>query len=322
MTLGEKFAKFDWLGGVLNGAVLVIFMIVVSFSGSTYAWGSGASIALWVVFGICLIAYIAQQYFAILTTKENRIFPAHFLKNRSLVLLYIATAGAAAAYEVTLYYIPLYFQFTMGDSAIKAAVRLLPMICIFILFVLIAGGSLPIVGRYNYYYMLGGAIIVIGAALMFTIDAATSPAHVYGYEVLIAAGCGLVFQNAYAVAAAKVSKKDQSNALGFINVAQIGTMAFGLSIAGCLFQNLGFQSLKKNLAAYHLPDAYVQSALAGRISPVFSSTDEDLLRIAVHSIADTIRRLFGTTIAAGAVVFIAGLLMPFEKLNLEAVAGG
>jgi hypothetical protein len=322
MALSQKLARFDWLGGILNGAVLVIFMIVVSFSGSTYAWDSGASIALWVVFAVCLIAYIAQQYFAIFTTKENRIFPVHFLKNRSLVLLYIATAGTAAAYEVTLYYIPLYFQFTRGDSAMKAALRLLPMICIFILFVMVAGGSLPVVGRYNYYYIIGGPLILIGGALMFTIDAHTSPSHVYGYEVLIAAGCGLIFQNAYAVAAAKVPKKDEANALGFINVAQIGTMAFGLSIAGCLFQNLGFQSLKKDFASYHFPDEYIRSALAGRISPVFESANEEVIRIAVESVAGTIQKLFGTVIAAGAVVFVSGLLMPFEKLSLDTVAGG
>ena len=299
----------------MNGAVLVILMIVVSFSGSVYAWNSGSAIALWVVFAACLAVYIPQQYFAIFTTPENRIFPIHFLKSRSMVLLFIASASGASAYEVTLYYIPLFFQFTQGDSAIKAALRLLPLICVFILFVLIQGGSLPFVGRYNLYYIAGGPLILIGGALLFTIDANTSVAKIYGYEVLIAAGCGLTFQNAYAVATAKVPKKDESNALGFINVGQIGTMAFGLSIAGCLFQNLGYQSLKKDLAPYHLPDAYVRSALAGRISAVFSSADEEMIHIAVQSVAGTIARLFGMVIAAGSVLFVSGVLLPFEKLE-------
>lgn len=317
MTLFDKLARFDWLGGVLNGAVLVLFMIVVSFSGSVYPWKSGSAIALWVVFAVCLVVYIAQQYFAILTTKENRIFPVHFLKSRSMVLLFIATAGCAAAYEVTLYYIPLFFQFTHGDSAIKAALRLLPMICVFIFFVMVAGGTLPLSGRYNLFFIAAGPLIIIGGALAFTIDADTSPAKIYGYEILIAAGCGLAFQNAYAVATAKVSKAEESNALGFINVAQIGTMAFGLSIAGCLFQNLGFHTLKRDLAAYNLPDEYVRSALAGRISPVFASADEEMIRIAVGSVASTIQRLFGMVISAGAVVFVSGLLLPFEKLDLH-----
>jgi hypothetical protein len=84
---------------------------------------------------------------------------------------------------------------------------------------------------------------------MFTIDSSTSIARIYGYEVLIAAGTGLVFQNAYAVAVAKVARKDSAKAIGFINVAQIGTIAIALAIAGSLFQNLGFSALKSALAS-------------------------------------------------------------------------
>ena len=50
-------------------------------------------------------------------------------------------------------------------------------------------------------------------------------------------------------AAAKVDKKDHPKAIGFINVGQIGTIAIALSIAGCLFQNVGFNDLKHAFAA-------------------------------------------------------------------------
>jgi hypothetical protein len=227
LTIKQKFVEIHWIGATLKGAVLVLFMIVVTFSGSTYAWNSGVSIALWVVFGVCLIAYILQQALTIFTTFDHSIFPVHFLKSRTLVLLYIATAGAAVAQATTLYYTPLFFQFTRGDSPLKAAVRLLPVICTFILLVMLAGGSLPVVGRYNLYYLVGGCLMVTGGGLLCTISETTATAKIYGYEILLAAGLGLVFQNAYAVAAAKVARKDQSKAIGFINVAQIGTIAIG-----------------------------------------------------------------------------------------------
>jgi hypothetical protein len=37
LTLKQKLADIDWIGATLNGAGFVLFMIVVSFSGSTYA---------------------------------------------------------------------------------------------------------------------------------------------------------------------------------------------------------------------------------------------------------------------------------------------
>jgi len=318
----QKLAQIDWVGAVLNGAIFVLFIIVITFGGSTYAWNSGASIALWVIWGLCLIAYVLQQYFSIFTSPERRIFPVHFLKSRSLVLLYISTAAAAAANSVTLFYVPLYFQFTRHDSALQAGVRLLPFICMFIFCVMIAGGLLPVVGRYSAFYTIGGAFILAGGALMFTIDTNTSTSRIYGYEVLIATGTGLVFQNAYAVAVARVSEKDRPNAIGFINVSQIGTIAITLAIAGSLFQNLGFRSLKSALYGFGLPDNYIRFALAGYISPIFSSADLSVVQIAVTAVAKTIQRIFGTTIAAGTVVFVSSFLMRWESLDLKVVAGG
>jgi hypothetical protein len=56
------------------------------------------------------------------------------------------------------------------------------------------------------------------------------------------------------------------------------------------------------------------------MSPVFSSADELVIHIAVVTVARMIQRVFGTVIAAGAVVMISALLMWFEKISLDRVA--
>jgi hypothetical protein len=323
LSVVSKLRDVDWVGAVLNGGTSVLFIIVVTFGGSTYTWNSGAAIALWVVWGVCLVAFAIQQAFTLFTTPERRIFPVHFLKSRSLVLLYVATAAAAAANAATLYYIPLFFQFTRSDSALQAAVRLLPFIVVFIFCVMFAGGLIPRLGRYNVFYMVGGTLVLAGGALLFAkVSVEASNSSLYAYEALVGAGSGLAFQNAYAIAAAKVPESDRPMAIGFINVAQIGTVAIALAIAGSLFQNLGFDALKEALAIYHFPDDYVRSALAGAISPIFSSTDLNLIPVVVSTIATTIQSVFGMVIAAGAVILVSSFLMPWERLELDIVAGG
>ena len=239
-----------------------------------------------------------------------------------MVLLFVVTGSGAAAFSITLYYIPLFFQFTKGDSALRAAVRLLPFICLFIFFVMAAGTTLPIIGRYNLYYLVGGSLLLIGASFLNTIDTNTPSGHIYGYEILVAAGSGLVWQIGYAVALAKASPKDSSKALGFINLAQIGTTSLSLAIAGSLFQNLGFHELKRAFADYPYPDDYLRSALAGRISPVFTSNDETAIRIASVSVAETIRKMFAPAMAGAALLIASTLLMRFEKLSLGIAAAG
>ncbi|KAF3065400.1 Efflux pump roqT [Trichoderma lentiforme] len=318
-TVLQSLKSIDSVGAVLNAVVFVLFMLVLTFGGSTWAWGSGPAIAVWVVWGVSLMLYILQQTFFLFTDAESRLFPLHLLKSRALVLVCVGTATSATAVAVTIYYVPLLFQFTRSDSALQAAVRLLPFIVFFIFFVMVAGGSMPVVQRYNLYYILGGALVVTGGALLFTITPETSVARIYGYEILVAAGAGLPFQNGYAIAAAKVAKHDRASAIGLINVAQIGFMALSLAAAGSLFQNLGYQSLRDALADFHYPDDYVRSALAGKISPIFKSADSDVVEVAVRAIIDTIRRVFGMLLGTGAVLLVSGLLMPWEKVNFDPV---
>ncbi|OQO01448.1 hypothetical protein B0A48_13003 [Cryoendolithus antarcticus] len=295
-----KLKALDWTGAALNGATFVLFMIALTFSGSTYAWNSGPAIALWVIWVAVLMIFILQQAFAVFTTPVDRIFPVHFLKSKELVLLYICTSCAAAANAATLYYIPLFFSFTHGDKALQVAVRLLPFIIMFIFFVMVAGGSLPVLGRYAPYYTIGSALALTGSALMFTIRADTSVAKIYGYEILIGAGTGLMFQNAYAVVAAIVEPEDKANAVGYINVAQIGTIAIALSIAGSLFENLGVRFLRHALGDFHPSVEALQGALAGTESVLLSGGNAEITRITIDTVAYTISRTFAIGISASA----------------------
>ena len=139
----KKLASIDWVGVILHALVFTIFQVVLTLSGPTWQWDPAGSITLWAVFGVLLIFHCLQQYFCIFTTPDRRLFPVQFLKSRTLILLFMSTASAASAVFVSVFYVPVFFQFTKGDTAIHAAVRLLPFIIVMVVFVLISGGSLP-----------------------------------------------------------------------------------------------------------------------------------------------------------------------------------
>jgi hypothetical protein len=74
--------------------------------------------------------------------------------------------GIADALQIPTYYIPLYFQFVRGDSALTAAVRLLPFICLMVVFGFANGGLMSKFGYYMPWYLAGGIFTTIGGALM------------------------------------------------------------------------------------------------------------------------------------------------------------
>jgi hypothetical protein len=299
-----------------------LFITVVTFAGARFTWDSSTTIGLFTAWAIVLLAYIVQQYFAMFTTAAKRLYPVHFFKSLDMVLLYIATASTAGASAYPLYYVPVMFVFTRGDDPLKAAIRLLPYIVVFIVTIMIAGATLPAVGRYAPYYTLGGALILIGSSLMFTIDMNTSVSAIYGYEVLVAAGCGLTFQNAYAVASAKVAQRDKLNAIGFINTAQIGSTALALAIASCLYQNLGVRFLRDALSESGVSEQALRAMLGGAASQALGSVTPEVAAKAIETILYTISRVFALGIGAGALLICVSLLMKQERLDLEVVAGG
>lgn len=88
-TLRQKLRMIDWImtAVFLGGASCLI--MAISFGGMLYAWGSGSEIALWVLAAVLLVVSIFLARFHPGVDKDNRLYPAHFLKRPILVNLQI-----------------------------------------------------------------------------------------------------------------------------------------------------------------------------------------------------------------------------------------
>jgi MFS family permease len=317
-----KIKQLDWIGALLNAGLYVSFVLALTFGGTTWAWGDGRTIGTFVACFIILILFSLQQYFSILTTPANRLFPLEFLKSRTMILLYIASAAAGAALFVPVYFIPLYFQFSRGDSGLQAAVRLLPFICVDITFIMGQGILMPLVQYYFPFYIVSGVFAVIGGALMYIVTSTTSTSAIYGFTVLIAIGAGIGSQAAYSIAPVKVHPSKISDSIGFINVAQIGGIVLALSISGAVFQNTAFGSLTKVLAGMGFSEQDVRSAIAGSQSAVFERVSKEVKETAIEVIVQAIGKAYMLVVVAGAVALVSAVLMKKERLVMEMSTGG
>ncbi len=317
-----KLRELDWVGVVLNAALYVTFVMALTFGGATWAWDDGRMIALFVIFGVVLVAFVAQQYTLTFTTKENRLFPGDFLRRRSLVLLYICCACAGSALFIPIYYIPLYFQFVQGDSGVEAAVRLLPFMCLNILFCMVNGIAMPRFGYYQPWFLASGVFLTAGGAVMYTINTGTSTSAIYGYSILVAIGSGLTQQAAYSVAPAKVAPDRMADAVSFINTSQIGSIVIALTVSGSIFQNVAYANLQGSLAGLGFEPGEIRAALAGVRSAVFETVPADVRQQAVEGIVTAISDTYALVIASGALMLVASAFLRREKLFMEIAAGG
>ncbi|KAF2137753.1 uncharacterized protein K452DRAFT_235265 [Aplosporella prunicola CBS 121167] len=329
MSAWSQLLAMDWAGFTLSTASLVCFVAPLTFGGAGWAWSDGRTIAMLVVSGVFAIATVLQQRFCLLTTSKARMVPPSYITtNRSQILLNIQTAATVANIYIPLYYIPLYFQFVHGDTAIKAAVRLLPFVLILVSTNMASGLLLPSIGYYWIMYTVTGILMTTGGALMYTVTLNTRPANVYGYSVLLAIGSGLTFQAGYAIAGVKVSHKgwsgtDVQSAITLQNISQLGGTLLSLLICGQIFQSLASEKLEHALAGQNFSKTDIKDAIAGTQSDLFKNLTPELGRKAIEAITDGMQNVYILSMTAGALSLLCALAMKKERLfGMQAGAGG
>lgn len=323
LSVRARLASLDYVGFVLSAAAWVAFGLVLVSAGSLWPWRDGRTIATFVVFGVLVAAYALQQYFCIFTTPATRSFPAHLLRSSTQVLLYIATSASIATLFIPAYYIPVYFQFVQSDTAVMAAVRLLPFILVTVFVNLASGFLLSKVKYYKIFYLLSGTLLTLSGALLYVYLKPTTPVRtIYGLTVLNGIGTGLTLQIGYAVSTLIVDVKDIGNAISLQNVSQIGSTVIALVIAGQIFQGVAIRNLNAVLAGHGFSEADIQSAVAGAQSTLFASLEGSLRERAVEAITEAIQSAFTLVLISGAILVVVGVVMKREKLFGDIVTVG
>ncbi|KUJ22449.1 putative efflux pump antibiotic resistance protein [Mollisia scopiformis] len=316
----KKFKSLDWAGFLCATGALVSFTMALTFAGSIWSWHDGRTITTFVVSGVLFILMLLQQYFVLFTTLEEQMFPPkHILKDRTLVLLNLTMAAAVANIYVPVYYIPLWFAFVHGDSALMAAVRLLPYITFLAAMNMASGALFP---RINYYwavYLVGGILMTTGSATMFTVTTSTPIPNIYGYSIILGAGTGLVFNAGYTVGGVTTMTRtgsglDVQRAISMLNLSQLGFQLGSLLIGGQIFQSVAMRNLGRVLRGLGFSQDDIRSAVAGTQSSLFRSLSPGLQREATRAITDAMSRVYIISISAAAITVICALLMKKERL--------
>ena len=164
--------------------------------------------------------------------------------------------------------------------------------------------------------------VIAGALFYADVEVNTPTSRIYGYSVLLALGAGLSQMAAYSVAPTQVPAHRVPDAVGFMNMAQIGSSVIALTIGSSVFQNIGSRKLAAALAGLGFTPAEISGALAGRRSAVFSRVSDEVRKRLIDAIVETINTEYVLVITAGALGLVVSCFMNRGKLAMEMAAGG
>ena len=313
----KKLAKLDWIGTIVFIAFLLCLTMAMTFGGTLYPWNSGNEIALWVMTGVTFVLFALVTKFHPLASRQSRLYPAHFLKMPIMVNLQIQVALVSGTMLTTAYYLPLIYQFSHGDSAIRAGVRLLPFIALTVVFALLNGIFLPKMQYYTPWYFFGSILVLAGGVCIYKVTPTTSDSRLYGYSVLIGAGAGSFLQTGYAISQAMVDVSEIPNAVGFMSVGQDVGIVILLSVAGSIYQNKAGLGLTAALPSFS--KAEIETIVAGTATPTYRSLSAADKTTVIGVIVSSINDVFGVVIAAGAICLILSVFFGVSLCSFQGI---
>ncbi|KAF2273807.1 major facilitator superfamily transporter [Westerdykella ornata] len=238
--LWAKIAKFDPFGSIAFLASIICLLLALQLGGTIYAFSNGRIVALFVLFGVLLLAFVALQFWG----GKNATIPLSVLKQRSILfgMFYMFCVGAH--FFILVYFLPIWFQGVRGRSALQSGIDTLPILLSQTLFVVLGGIIVSVTGYYMPLAWISVAVASVGAGLLTTLDVDSGTGKWIGYQIIYGIGGGLGYQQGVNAA---------QTVLGPTEIA-IGTalMVFVQNLGGTIFfsaaNNVFVTRLIKNLA--------------------------------------------------------------------------
>jgi MFS family permease len=170
---------------------MVAFLFAVTWGGTKYAWNSP------LIMGLLAATAVL---FSLLMVAEKRaaepVLPLRLWRNRIFALSTIATALQATAQFGPTYFIPMFVQGVLGESATSAGAALLPLSITTMLTGIVSGQLIARTGRYKPLIAGGILCSAVGFFLLSRMDLATRPESIVINLILVGLGSGAA-QNAF-----------------------------------------------------------------------------------------------------------------------------
>ncbi|MFJ1589573.1 MFS transporter [Kitasatospora albolonga] len=231
--------RLDVLGAVLLAAASTCLVLVTSWGGTEYAWGSRTILGLAAGAVVTTLLFVAVEHRAAEPIIPLRLFRDSIFNITGLIgaVIGIALFGAAS-------YLPTYLQMVDGASATESGLLMLPMMLGIVGGSIVSGQLITRTGRYRIYPIVGGAVSVVGMWLLSGLEAGTSRLEYSLWQAVLGTGIGLVMSVLVLAVQNSVRPADLGTATSANNYfrqigGSVGAAVFGTLFAGRLSDSLG-----------------------------------------------------------------------------------
>lgn len=248
--------RIDYLGAVLLAAATSLPMLWVTFAGSDYAWWSWQTAAFLGATAVLVVLTVIWELKA-----PEPLVPLRLLANRTAVLAIVASVSVGIAMFGGTTFLGQYFQFARGYSPTHAGLLTIPLMAAMLLSSTLIGQIVSRTGRWKVFLVSGAAVLVVGLALLGTIDH-TTPLWLLGVAMaLMGLGVGAMMQNLVLAVQNTVDVRDIGATSASVAFFRSLGGALGVAVLGAILADRVEKLIVQGLAALGIHGGQAGSGL-------------------------------------------------------------
>lgn len=239
----KRHVSIDYLGAALISGGVSVLLIWVSLAGSRFDWASGTT--AWMVgLGVgMLVAAVVTE----LTVAEP-IIPMRLFRDRTTSLATFASIMVGVAMFGSTVFLSQYFQIARGMSPTHAGLMTIAMVGGLLFSSIVSGRLITARGRWKKYLVGGMVLVVVGMALLSTIERDTALVVVGTYMAILGIGMGATMQNLVLSVQNNAAQKDMGAASSLVAFFRTMGGAIGVSALGTALSHRVSDSVYSGLA--------------------------------------------------------------------------
>lgn len=285
--------RIDWLGAALLSVGITALVLITTWGGNEYGWGSPQ------ILGLAALAVVTLGVFVPVQLRvAEPIMPLHVFKDRNFTLISLIGFLLGFAMFGAINFLPLFQQTVQGASATNSGLLLLPMMAAAMVVSIFVGKMITKTGRYKVYPLVGGIGMALGMFLLSLQDVNTPTWQTGVFIAVLGLGMGFLMQTTMLIAQNSVEQKDLGVASSASTFFRSIGGSFGVSLFGAIFNNQLSAQLTERLG----PGAE-QIAKGGRMDPAaLAKLDAPVRTGFLESLAVSISGIFWWAILFAVIV--------------------
>jgi len=300
-TIRRDNVKIDYLGATLIAAGVSVLLIWISFVDSTFPWISWQTFAM-------VGAAVVLLVLAVLVEKRaaEPVVPLGIVTQRTTALSIIGSLAVGMAMFGGAVFLGQYFQIGRGYSPTEAGLLTIPMMAGVLLSSIVAGQLISRTGKIKPYIVVGAVVLVVGFAMLGTIDHQTSLVFVGAGMLLVGIGVGMTMQNLVLAVQNTVALKDIGAASSSVAFFRSLGGAMGVSILGAVLAHRVTDQITHDLAAAGVPADASSSGTSALNLDALPNAFQHIVRAAY---GDATGHIFLISAAIAVVGVVAAILL-------------